>query len=596
MKAFIKSVLATTIGMLLGLVILAVFGGALLVMIAKGFETGGSSEPIAQKSVLHLKMHGQIVDRHRPLDFDFTSASSFLEPERSLGLYEMNKAIAKKDARFSGLYLDLRDFEGGWAALNSLHKHIESFAKSGKWVYAYADRMDEKGYFLATAANQIYMQPNGEIEMNGLSVTEMFLKGLFDKLEVEPRVFRVGKFKAAVEPLIRDKMSDENRLQTQTLLDDIWTATRDEISRIMGIPAPKLDRIAAGLEVTSAAQAQQHGLVHKLLFEDQVEDLMKAKSAGKDKDLELVSVGRLLKDHSHMSFAKVGPGKKIALIFAEGEIKSGSPGRNDIGAESLREDIIDAKEDKDVAAVVLRVNSPGGDALASDIIWRELKTADDEMPVVVSMGDVAASGGYYIATAGRYIFAEPTTITGSIGVFGIMFNTERLFKTKAGVNFDRVVTHPMSDIGNSNRPMTAIEAGVIQRDVDRVYKRFLDVVQDGRGYAKREELESIAEGRVWSGVRAKQIGLIDELGGLDQAISKAAELAGLGKVAGKDYEVDVFPADQDPFSKLVEQLSGNVMSKYMDLGSLAQLRQLMNQVPPLKPGVQMRMPYDLNIR
>lgn len=596
MKSFVKSVISTTIGMVIGSLLSLLLLILIVMAISKGVQRG-TMEPIQDKSILHLRLRGSIVEKHRPLDFDFLSAPGLLENERTMGLYELNKAIdlAKDDKRFSGLYLEIRDFDAGWATVTALRRHLADFAKSGKWVYAYADRYDEKGYYLATAANQIFIQPHGDIEFNGLAVNEAFLKGLFDKLNLEPRIFRVGKFKAAIEPLVREKMSEENRLQTQDLINDIWSTARAAISTQTKKPETRIDEIATKLEATSAEKAKETGLIHELMFEDQVESLMATNSVGKDKDPELVSVGQLLKDKGDTGHKASGKGKKIAVIFAEGEITSGTGSRDSIGSEGLRADIMDAREDEDVAAVVLRVNSPGGDALASDVIWREVRVTDDEIPVVVSMGDLAASGGYYIASGGRYIFAEPTTITGSIGVFGVMFNTEKFFRTKTGVSFDRVVTHPSADLGDPNRPMTSEEAEVIQHDVERVYKRFLDVVQESRGYEKRSDLESIAEGRVWSGTRAKEIGLVDELGGLDQAIAKAAELSGLGK----DYEVDLYPKEQDPLLRLLEQFSGDVMSRWMGVESLADLRAFTKGLSVLKKlpksGVQMRMLYDLNI-
>jgi len=351
------------------------------------------------------------------------------------------------------------------------------------------------------------------------------------------------------------------------------------------------------MEATSANQAKKLGLVTDLMFEDEVEDLMRDDTVGKDKEIELVTPGRLLRGQKPKA---LGKGKKIALIFAEGDIESGPGGNESIGSEGLRQDLVDLKADKNVAAVVLRVNSPGGDALASDVIWRELMITDEEVPVVASMGDVAASGGYYIASAARHIFAEPTTITGSIGVFGVLFNSEKFFRNKAGVSFDRVVTHPHADIGNSNRPMTKDEAAIIQGDVERVYKRFLDVVQESRGYEKREDLESIAEGRVWSGLRAKEIGLVDELGGLNQAIAKAAELAQLGK----DYEIEIFPKEVDPFTRLIEQFSGDMLSRVFGTESVAvvqRLGEIAKRIPAqarkLRSHVliQARMPADLQI-
>ncbi len=589
MKKFFKSVLATTIGVIVGTFLTFLIVPFIMVLFFKGAQVA-KTEPIKSKSILHLRLHGSITEKHRPLDFDFLGGSSIFSEERTMGLYEINKAIdiAKTDKRIEGIYLEIRDFSAGWATITSIRRHIADFATTGKWVYAYGERMDEMGYYLASVATESYLQPSGELEFNGLAVNEAFLKGLFTKIDIEPRIFRVGKFKAAVEPLILDKMSDENREQNRALLEDVWGQVKTTVTASTKIGGEKLDSIASGLTVASADEAVQAGLIKSVSFEDALEDKMKEKTVGKDEELELVGPNRLIKDSTQASASKKG--NKIAVIFAQGEIVSGVGSRDSIGSESLRQDILDAKDDEEVGAIVVRVNSPGGDALASDVIWRELRITDDEMPVVVSMGDVAASGAYYIASAARYIYAEPTTITGSIGVFGLMFNTEKFFKNKTGVNFDRVVSHQYADIGNSNRPMSKYESDMIQREVERVYKSFLDVVNEGRGFEKRSDLEQIAEGRVWSGTRAKQNGLVDELGGLDEAIAKAAEFAEMGK----DYQVEIFPEEKDPFSSLVERLAGDSVESWLGRANLETLQQLTKE--PLKSGIFARLPYDLKIR
>lgn len=607
MKSFFKSVLTTTIGTLLAFACAAFIIVVIVVGAAEGFRHG-AGDAVEDKSILHLRMHGQLVEKHRPLEFDFSSASQFFQPEHTLGLFEANHAIdlAKTDKRIKGIYIQIQDMQAGWAALTALRHHVADFAKSGKFVYAYGERLDEKGLYLASAATKYFVEPSGEVEFNGLATNEAFLKGLFTKAEVEPRIFRVGRFKAAIEPLIRDKMSDENREQNQVLMNDIWQVARTEIAASTKLSPAKLDEIANKLEVTNSASAKAQGLFPNLAFEDEVEESMRSLTVGKAEELKLVSPGRFLKDvgaaSSKSATKKSGSshakGKKIALIFADGEIASGESGRDSIGSSTFRQDLEDAKNDEDVAAVVVRINSPGGDALASDVIWREMKIVDDEMPVVVSMGDVAASGGYYMAAGARYIFAEPTTITGSIGVFGVMFNTQKLFNDKLGVTFDRVVTHEYADIGNGNRPMRKEEADSIQNDVNHTYARFLDVVEEGRGFEKRAELESIAEGRVWSGTRALEIGLVDELGGLNSALSKSAELAGIGK----DFEVAVFPTEQDTIGRVLEQLTGETMMRVMNTKMMAPLRSLLatsaqinEKVQLPKSGVMARMPFDLDI-
>ena len=592
MKQFFKNIFTTAIGVVVGTVLTFIIVPFVLMALVKGSQSA-KHEAIAKHSVLHLRMRGQLVDKHRPMDFDLFGARSIFSEDKKMGLYELNKAIdiAKTDKRIDGIYLEIRDLDAGWASVTALRRHLDEFAKSGKWIYAYSERMDEMGYYLASSATETYLQPNGEIEFNGLGVSSPFLKGLLGKLEIEPRIFRVGKFKAAIEPLILDKMSDENREQNRVLLEDVWSEVRETLANTAKIEPAKIDLIAHDLTVSSADSAVKAGLLKGVLFEDAVEEKLKLKTVGKDEDLELVGPMHLLRDTKG---SQKKSSNKIAVIFAEGEIGAGLGGRDDIGSESFRQDVIDAKDDDDVAAIVVRVNSPGGDALASDVIWRELRITDEELPVVISMGDVAASGGYYMAAAGRYVFAEPTTITGSIGVFGMMFGTEKLFKNKAGVNFDRVVTHPHADIGDSNRPMEKMESEKIQAEVERVYKRFLDVVAEGRGYEKRSDLEAIAEGRVWSGKRAKEIGLVDELGGLDQAIAKAAEFAEVGT----DYQVEVFPEEKDTLNSLIERFAGDSVAtsirSFIGPENFSRVKALAKQ--PFKNGIFARLPYDLKIK
>ena len=614
MKNFFKNILSTVIGMLVASVVSVLIFIAIVTLIYHG-ASRGTSGAIEKNSILDIHLRGQLVEKHRPLDFEIFGARSIFKEDRTIGLWELSRAIeaAKTDDRIDGLLLEMRDFDGGWANLTALHDKIVEFRATGKWVYAYGDHFDEKSYYLATAASKIFMEPHGALEFNGLSLSEPFVKGLLDKLEVEARVFRVGKFKAAVEPLILEKMSPENRKQNEELLGDIWGTVRKSVSVNQKLEEKRVDEIAGGLLAVSAEDAKKVGLVHELIFEDQLEESLKditiyknkkrpaeksKASSDEENQLRTVSINQLLRDSRSVTALK-GSGKhKIAVVFAEGEIGNGVGSRDSIGSESFREDLLEAREDEDVAAIVVRINSPGGDALASDVIWREMMKTDEEIPVIISMGDVAASGGYYMASAGRYIFAEPTTITGSIGVFGLMFNTEKFFKNKVAVRFDRVTTHPYADIGDPNRPMTAFEAQSIQGDVNRVYKRFLDVVQEGRGFEKREDLEAIAEGRVWSGTRALDIGLVDELGGMDQAIKKAAEFAEIS-----DFKIELFPKDSDPILQFIERFSGDAVEAYLGpkmVSRLNKLNALIDQAPVstslLKPGLYTRMLTDIRIK
>jgi protease-4 len=605
MRAFLRSVVVTTFAVIFGSLI------SLVLIIGIGFGLFRSAQqsgwtPIQAKSILHLRLSGQLVEKVHPLDFNFMGPHSIFKDDPRVGLWELNRAIdaARNDKRFVGIYLDIRDFDASWAGVQELRAHLVEFAKSGKWINAYANGYDEKLYYLATAGGKIWLQPNGELELKGLGISEPFFKGLFDKLGIEAKVFRVGKFKSAIEPFILDHMSDENRQQNLTLLSDIWSEFRSATAKARGMTEAHVDELASNLSVSSAAEAKKAGLITETLFEDQAEENLAAATVGKDDEPRLVLPSQLLHE---LPSRRTRKGDKVALIFAEGEIGEGGGGARDaISAEEMREDIEDARRDEDVSAIVVRINSPGGDALASDVIWRELMIADEEVPVVISMGDVAASGGYYIASAGRYIFAEPTTITGSIGVFGLMFNVEKFLRDKTGVRFDRVVTHPHADIGDATRPMSASEAAVIQKSVNTVYARFLDAVQEGRGFESRSDLEAIAQGRVWSGRRAQQLGLVDDLGGLSQAILKAAEYAELGE----HYRVEVFPSESAPLGRILERFSSDAMVSVTNRSGVAALSWLMPFAQRLAPlqalglttealphtGVYMRMPFDLKVQ
>ncbi len=591
MKNFFKNIAVTIIGVFIALLLFVMIVPAVVMTVTKMAQDREGA--IQEKSILHVKVKGPFEEYARPFDFDiFAGGSPFSQDNRALPLFETIAGIdaAKDDKRIQGLYLEIRHFEAGWAGVSELHRAIKSFAEAGKFVYAYGDSFDEKSYYLATAAEKIFMAPAGELELNGLSVSSTFLKGLLEKLDVQPRIFRVGKFKAAVEPLIANKMSEENRLQNKTLVDDIWGIARKEISRFAGEKPDSIDEAAGDLRIRSAENAADNGFITELSYEDQVEDLMKEKTVGKEEELRLVHPIHLL--HEDRAVGESAD-KKIAIVFAEGEITSGSGTRDSVGSEGIVADLQEAAEDENVKAIVVRVNSPGGDALASDVIWRKIKKIDETIPVIVSFGDVAASGGYYMSAGARYIVAEATTITGSIGVFGVLFDTEKFFRGKLGVEFDQVGTHPYADIGNFNREMTELEKQVIQESVTRVYGRFLTVVREGREFKDANKVEELAEGRIWSGLRAKELGLVDELGGLSLAIEKAAQLGSVSK----PYPIEVFPRNDDPISILLERFA--VESRVILPEWLLKLSAHAGEYAKtldVKPGAYARMLYDLEIR
>lgn len=548
MKGFLRSFLSAAAGTFAGVLLVVVGIPLLLVLIASNVQWTAkvSVEP---QSVLHILLDGQVVDGAPSVEWIFEDGG------HRIRLSKLIRAIraAKEDSRIVGAVLDIRNPNMGWASATAIRRELESFKESKKFLMSYADRLDEKGLYLATVAEKAYVQPNGDIELNGLAIEEAFLKGLFTKLEVQPLIFRVGRFKSAIEPLILDRMSPENKEQLVTLIADIWGDVRTALSTKAKVPSEKVDEWVSELSIQSIDDAKKAGLITETLFSDEFDDLVhEAAKWGESDEPKYVSV-------SEMYAATKSRGKekrKIALLVAEGEIVKGESTRGQVGDDTYLSALAEIKDDDDVAAVVVRINSPGGDALASDVLWRELAVLDEDRPVVASMGDIAASGGYYMAAGARHILAEPTTITGSIGVFGVLFNAESLFKNKLGVQFDRVATHPYADFGNFTRPLAKKESDAIQAGVERTYRRFINVVAESRGFEKVEDVEKIAEGRVWSGRRAVELGLVDELGGLDRALAKAAEFSGLTD----GYQIDVYPKTTDRLSRLLEQLSEDSVS------------------------------------
>lgn len=542
MKNFLKSFFASVFGVFFA-VLFVLVAIPLILSVLIGPIGWSPATVIESQAVLHVLLDGDVVDGGPTMDWIFG------EGRHRIRLQKMIKAIrlAREDKRVVGAVLDIRSPAIGWSSATAIRRELEAFKEAKKFVFTYADRLDEMGLYLASGSDKTFMQPYGDIELNGLAMETPFVRGLLAKLEVKPMVFRVGRFKAAVEPLILEKMSPENRQQTAELIGDLWAEARNSISARSGVAPAQLESWTQQLSVASVAEAKKAGLITDALFSDEFDArIREAAGWGEDDETNYISMHEMNAQERRKKTEK----RKIALVVAEGEIVKGEGGRGEVGDDTLLEALSEIEEDPEIAAVVLRVNSPGGDALASDIIWRELAVIDEEKPVIASMGDIAASGGYYIAAGARHIVAEPTTITGSIGVFGVLFNAESLFKNKLGVQFDRVGTHEHSDFGNYTRPLALREQQVIQSGVERTYRRFVEVVAQSRGFEKTQDVEALAEGRVWSGKRAMSLGLVDELGGLDRAMAKAAELAGLGD----GYEVISYPRPTDRLSRLFEHV------------------------------------------
>ena len=593
MKSFWK----VTFASLLGTVLASIVVFFLMFLIIAGIVSASQGDEVAnieKNTVLKLALNKKIVDRStdNPLEgFNFAT----MKPDKTLGLNMIleNIAKAKIDDNIKGIYLNLTGLSTGIASIEEIRNSLADFKESGKFIISYADYYSQKTYYLASIADKVYLSPEGGVDFVGLSAQLMFFKNAFKKFGIEPIIIRHGKFKSAIEPFMLDKMSEANREQTTTYMGSIWKNMQKGISESRGIDIQKLNDIADNLLLKNAKSAVELGFVDSLLYYDEIFELMKAKmGAKKDKDLKVVGLGKYKKVPKIKKEGEKGLAKdKIAVIYASGEIVMGKGGDDNIGAKSLSETIRKARKDKKIKAIVFRINSPGGSAQASDIIWREVVLAKLQKPVIVSMGDLAASGGYYIACAADSIIAGPNTLTGSIGVFGLLFNMGKLMNDKIGITFDKVNTNRHSDIGSAIKPMEAEERAFIQNGVEEIYGTFIAHVAEGRGMTT-EQVDSIGQGRVWSGENAVGIGLVDKLGGLEDAIAIAAEKAGLDR-----YRVTALPKQKEPFEVLLKELTDDVSLNLFgnELNEFSEAYKYFKSLSNMK-GVQARLPFEMEIK
>ena len=589
MKQFFKMMLASMAGYFVLSLIMCLIFFSMLVSIAS--FTKKTTVEIDRNSVLTLKLDQAIPDRtsNNPFaDFNFAS----MESKKSQGLDNILKALkrAATDDKIKGIFLDLNDVPAGIASIEEIRNALLDFKKSGKFIISYSDDYTQKAYYIASVADQIYLNPQGSITFKGLAAELMFFKGTLEKLDVKAQIIRHGKFKSAIEPFILDKMSDANREQYQKLLDGIWKQMLDGISAMRNISNLDLNLIADSLKIQTAEDALKYKLVDKLYYRDEVLAAINTKlGMGKDEDISFVSLTKFLNSKEGKTRITFGK-KKIAVIYATGEIGSGKGDEKSIGSDGLSEAIRDARGDSSVRAIVLRINSPGGSALASEVIWREVVLARKVKPVVVSMGDVAASGGYYIACGASKIYAQPNTLTGSIGVFGLIPNLGDFFKNKLGITFDMVATNKHSDYITTYRSLEPFETGVLTNQVEHTYKVFVSHVAEGRKMTAAD-VDSIGQGRVWSGIDAKRIGLVDDIGGLQKAIDEAAKLAGL-----TDYKIADYPKFKDPFTQIIESLTGDERSEEIKaaLGENYIYYEYLQNLKSHK-GIQARLPFDIQV-
>jgi protease-4 len=561
-KIFFANLLAILIALMVGVPLLLIVGFGIL-------ASAGSRQSevrVAEGSILHLRLDQPIAEHAEedPFRFDLPTSSPLgvFAASSSLGLYELSEAIgqAQRDERIQGIYLQMPGtVQAGWASLSTLRERLLDFQSSGKFIYAYSELYDERSYYLASVADSLYLPPVGYLEFNGLASNPVFFTGLFEKLEVEPKIFRVGSFKSAVEPFFRKSMSDSSRLQTERYLSGLWSVFAEEVALARGLSRARVDELARTLVLADGRQALAAGLADRCAFEDEVlRQLALASGKLADEKPSLLSYGKYRRAGGKN---KPQGANKIRVIIAEGDITGGKSGSGSAGSETLVAELRKAREDAKVKAVVLRINSPGGSALASDLIAREVALCSQAKPLAASMGDLAASGGYYIAAPSRRIFARKNTLTGSIGIFGLLFNTQQLFSSKLGITFDQVETHPSANVGNPNFPMSPAEEALLQRNVERGYGDFVRVVQQGRGFADSLAVDRVAQGRVWSGEDALGLRLVDEWGGLDAAIAWAAREAGVEN----DYRVELRPRSTSPFERLLENMQEQARRQQLGL-------------------------------
>ncbi|MDG2454585.1 MAG: signal peptide peptidase SppA [Bacteroidia bacterium] len=590
---FFKVVLASTLGYILAIV--CIFGISIFLIIS----AAASAKPevvIPQNSMINMKLNYGLQDNVS--DLNSLAVIAALDPSQFLpiGLNEILRSIeeAKADDRIKGIILDLTTVASGYAKLSEVRNKLEDFKKSGKFIYAYADYYYYPTYYLASVADSVFVNPEGEMSFTGMVAQVTFFAGALEKLGVEVQAVRAGKFKGAVEAYTRKNLSAENREQIEVYINSVFNETLAAISRSRNIPLDKLKADADELKLRSVQDYVAAGYIDAAVYRDVLYSTMKIRMGVKeDKKIPLISEQKYAQ-----KLGVYGSGSdRIAVVYASGDIVGGNGDGTQIAADDMAATLKRIRQDKKIKAVVFRIDSRGGSSLASDIIWREAKLLAAEKPLIVSMSDVAASGGYYIATPARKIFAEPTTITGSIGVFGLIPNAEKLLKEKMGLNFEYVGTGKHSDIGRIDRAMTEEERAYIASLIDKIYDTFLSRVAEGRNMTK-EQVNQIAQGRVWTGVMAKKIGLVDELGGLDAAIASAAEEAEL-----TDFKLREFPKAKDPFNILLRKMQGNInwqtqlVEAIKNTGYEGFVKQLTDlQKWGTQHSVQAIMPYDIKVK
>ncbi|HEY1018057.1 MAG TPA: signal peptide peptidase SppA [Sediminibacterium sp.] len=584
MQGFFKTFFAS----LLALIIFTVIGFFILL----GFiasATSADKPVVGRDAVLVLDLSSEFKEQtqENPLDALVNGVD-----HEAPSLYDMVRMIqhAKSDSAIKGIYILCGNNNNGYAASEELRKALVDFKTSKKFLIAYGEAISQKGYYVGNAADKIYCHPQGGLDWAGFSTNLLFLKGMLDKLEIQPQIFYAGKFKSATEPLRETQMTAANRLQTSVWLGDLYTDFLHTAASARKLDTAQLRALAVQGSIQTAHDALQYDLVDGLKYDDEVKrEIQDRLHISFREKINFVTFGDYAKA---VDFKGEYSSNKIALIYADGDIVSGNGDNGQVGSDAFRALIRKARLDNEVKAIVFRVNSPGGSSLASDVIWREITLARKEKPVVVSMGDLAASGGYYIACNADSVFANANTITGSIGVFSIVPNFQSFFKNKLGITFDGVKTAPFADMGGGDRPLNEVEKRFFQSATDSIYHTFKTRVAEGR---KKDivYIDSIAQGRVWTGARGKEIGLVDRIGTLQDAIVSAAKMADV-----KEYKLKEYPERktllEQVMSSYKKAIKTNLIKEEIGEQQLRALQEL-KKVKQMVGTPQARLPFSVSI-
>lgn len=584
---FLKQVLATITGIFItGVILFFAFIFIIAVMVSSSSKE--SSLPAPANSVLYVSMNYNITEKTESNPFSDLNLP-FGVSESEIGLNDILSRIkaAKTDDNIKGIFLNPTTVGTGFATLKAIRDALVDFKESKKFIVAHSDGYSQKAYYLASVADKVYLNPQGSLDFRGLSSSTMFMKDAFDKLGVDMQVIKVGTYKSAVEPFILNSMSDANRQQVTSYLNSIYDAFLTDLSEGRKINTDSLRQYADMYAVRNADDAIKYKFIDAKLYKDELISEIKKRLEIKDKeDISVVSITKYAGKQTESKGAD-----EIAVLYAYGSIVDGEGATGEIGGDKISRELRKLREDDKVKAIVLRVNSGGGSALASDIIWREVELTKKVKPITVSMGDYAASGGYYIAAAADSIFAEKTTLTGSIGVFGLIPNFKSLMNNKLGIKFEDVKTSKYASLMTTpDKPLTEEEKVIIQGDVNAVYHTFMDRVAKGRNITIAQ-VDSVGQGRVWTGEQALQIGLVDKIGNLDDAIKSAAAKGKLTSYYTKEY-----PAKEDPFTSLLST-SKEKVKMWMFAEELGEYQKYIFEMQKVlkNTGIQARIPYSVEI-